>query len=142
MGWITAAFHENTNLEHAESLKVFLFLLKAVAAIAYVFVLGYLAAGGTIEATVWFVLLIAAVFDLVPELLTLDGLTLLPERARQTELAQLILTAVAYLVLTITLFLNVPYTTFTGYATFAALWIIAFLIQESVLFHLGEENGN
>lgn len=134
MGWVTAAFHERHNIHHMESLKLLLFVLKAISAAAYLFVLGYLAGGGAVDAAVWIVLLIGAVFDLVPELLTVNILGELPAHARRAEQVQLGLAVAAYLILVSTLFVDVPARTFIGYATFAVVWIGSFLIQQGALF--------
>lgn len=138
MGWAAEAFRENTNLEHHESVRIFLFMLKAMSAIAYIFVLGYLAAGGILDAVVWLFLLVGAVFDLVPELLTIRVMDDIPPRAQSAELTQLGIAALAYITLAVTLFLSLPTSIFAGYSVFAVLWILSFMIQESVFFLLDE----
>jgi hypothetical protein len=141
MGWGVEAFRENMNLEHTESVRIFQFMLKAVAAMAYIYVLGYFAAGGGMSPIVWAIILIGAVFDLVPELMTMRSVHLLPERAQRAEKTQLGLTAFAYILLAATLFASNGMPVFTGYVAFAVLWIIAFLVQEAVFLHL-EETGD
>lgn len=136
MGWAAEAFRENSNLEHKVTAKIILFILKAVSAIAYIFVLGYLAAGGIIDGAAQIMLILGAVFDLVPEILTLRILDDLPKTAQQIEFAQLILAVLAYTVLVATIFIASPEQTFVGYALFAVLWILSFLIQESTFFLL------
>lgn len=138
MGWVAESFRESTNLEHHESMRILLFILKSVSAIAYVYVLGYLAAGGTVDTMVWLILLIGAIFDLVPEALTLHNLNTLPDYAQRAELTQLGLASFAYVLLVATLFGGTSLPVFPGYIAFSVVWIISFLVQESVFFLLGE----
>lgn len=141
MGWGAEAFRENTNLEHSESVRIFQFILKAVAAMAYISILGYFAAGGEMAGIVWIIILVGAVFDLVPELLTIRNVNTLPETAKRAEMTQLGLTAFAYILLAITFFGGATMPIFGGYIAFAVLWIFAFLVQESVILHLGETDA-
>lgn len=134
MEWMIESFRENMNLEHHESRKIFLFILKAISGIAFIFILGYLAAGGTVDRMVWLILLLGAIFDLVPELITIRAMNALNATAQHAEQIQLVLAALAYLVLATTVILGTPVQPFTGYAVFATLWIISFMIQQSVFF--------
>lgn len=136
MGWVAEAFRENTNLEHQESMRMFLFVLTFVSALVYIYILGYLAAGGVFDTMVWLFLFIGVLFDLLPEVMTLHSLDLLPDTARRVEMTQLGMTMFAYVLLAITLFGGTALPTFLGYVSFAVLWILAFLIQNTVLFHL------
>lgn len=133
MDWLPAAFRDNMNLEHHLSAKIFLFMLKAVSATAYIFVLGYIAAGGAVDAAIHVVLLVGAVFDLIPDAATMQLIHDLPQTAQRAEYLQITLTVLAYLILVTTLFIAAPFGLFTGYAAFATLWIAGFLVQESVL---------
>ncbi len=141
MGWTAEAFRENMNLEHSESARIFQFILKAVAAIAYIYVLGFFAAGGEMSAMIWTVLLVGALFDLIPELLTMHSIHVLPDTAKRAEITQIGIAAFAYILLVITLFSSNGMPVFTGYAAFTLLWIMSFLVQESVLLYLGETGG-
>lgn len=134
MGWAAESFRENMNLEHHESLKIFMFLLKAVSAIAYIFVLGYFAAGGLMEDVVWLMLLIGAVFDLVPELFTLHIMGTLPPKVQQAEATQLVLAVLAYIILAVTLVDSINVPLFEGYAAFTVVWLISFMVQQGVFF--------
>lgn len=142
MGWTAAAFREQMNLGDAETIKIFLFIFKAVAAIGYIFVLGFIAAGGPVGNGVITVLLLAAVLDLVPELLSVKLAGYMPPTARTVEYFQLLLTATAYLILGATLFTTVPISTFAGYSLFAVIWITAFLLQEGVIVLLEPEHDD
>lgn len=133
MRMVTAAFRENMNLDGHELVKVFLFIVKGIAAMAFLFVLGYLAAGGPVTWTVTLLLVLAAIIDLVPELATLRIRASLPPLARRLEDLQLVLTAGAY-VLLIAVLTGTAGDPFVAYAAFATLWLAAFFIQESVLF--------
>jgi len=141
MGWVAEAFRENTNLDHHESVRIFQFILKAVAAIAYIAILGYLAAGGALDGMVWIILMLGAVFDLIPELLTMHSVHSLSKTAKRAEMTQLGLAAFAYILLAATLFSDSTMPVFGGYIAFAVLWIISFLVQESVFLYLGETDA-
>lgn len=133
MRWAIEAFRENTGMEHEQSAKLFFFMLKAVSAMAYLFVLGYLAAGQAFDDTVMLILLLGAVIDLVPEAVTLRIRDRLPEKARAAEDLQLVLKAVAYLMLAAVITRAVV-DLYWSYVAFLLLWLLSFLIEESVLF--------
>ncbi|MDY6770149.1 MAG: hypothetical protein SVU88_04195 [Candidatus Nanohaloarchaea archaeon] len=137
---VTDAFHDRMELRPEESLKVFLFAVKALSAMGFLFVLGHITATGTLSSTTLLVLGLAAVLDLLPELVTVRIMDVLPPRARQAERLQLGLTAAAYAVLAGVVFTSaVP--VFTGYAVFIVLWLASFLVEESVMF-LVEDAGD
>ncbi len=132
MDWFADTFRDNTGLEHEELLKVFFFVMKAVSAIAFVFVLGYLSATRSFDRPIVLILLLASVVDLVPEAITVRNLAHLPERAMKAEKTQLALKAVAYLLLTASITSVAP-DPFTAYVTFTIVWLLSFLIEESAL---------
>lgn len=138
MEWAAAAFRENTGLEHVEAVKVGQFVVKALAAAAYLYVLGVLTAGGTVDVAVRTVLVIAAVIDIVPELITVRLRPHLPRRARRLEDVQLVLRAIAYVLLAGILLGAAP-DVVVAYTLFTVLWLVAFVLEESVMFLLGAE---
>lgn len=131
-------FRENTGLEHMETVKIGQFVAKSLAAAAYLSVLHLLARGGTVDVAVTTVLIVAAVIDLVPELVTIQLRRHLPSRARRMEDAQLVLRGVAYLLLAGVVTGMAP-DTMLAYAAFTALWLAAFVCEEAVLFLLDDD---
>ncbi len=79
---ITDRFHDAMHLQPAETFKIFMFVLNAVAAMAYLFVLGQLTVLGGMTSTLWLIVVLAAVLDLVPEIVTVRMLQVLPDAAR------------------------------------------------------------
>ncbi len=133
MEWAAESFRENMNLEHHESLKILLFVLKSLSGIAFVFVLGFLAAGGRIDNMVLFILILAAVLDLIPEYLSIRAMGWLNDAARKAEQVQLVLAALAYMILATVLYVD-PFQPFYGYAAFTIVWILSFLVQQAAFF--------
>lgn len=134
---ITDRFHQRMELHPAESFKVFLFGVKAVSAMGFLFVFGQVAATGTLPQTATVVLVIAAVLDLLPQVVTLQMIPVLPRIARDAEYLQLVLKLVAYTVLAATVTGAAP-SPVLGYAAFIVLWTGSFLVEESVLFLVGD----
>ncbi|MDY6773875.1 MAG: hypothetical protein SVS85_01640, partial [Candidatus Nanohaloarchaea archaeon] len=133
-------FNRKMELEHEESFKVFLFIAKAVAAIGFIFVLGQISVTGSFSGTAGLILGLSAVLDVVPEVFTLRILRVLPERAARAERLQLFLRGIAYLLL-LSIFLGLAVTVFWTYTAFMLLWLVSFLVEESVMFLVGETDS-
>lgn len=140
MEWASASFRENMNLAHHESLKIFLFILKSVSGIAFIFVLGYLAAGGAVNSMVWIILLFGALLDLIPEYLSIRAMQWLNGAAKRAEQVQLILAALAYTILAGLLYVD-PGAPFLWYAVFCVIWIFSFLVQQATFFLWTQEDA-
>ncbi|MFB6294167.1 MAG: hypothetical protein ABEI97_00245 [Candidatus Nanohaloarchaea archaeon] len=137
MRTIADRFHDQLELHPQESFKVFLFVVKAFAAIGFLFVFGQVAATGDIPPTATVVLVVAAALDLLPQLVTLRMLRAMPRIARDAEYLQLVLKAAAYAVLAATVTGMAP-SPLLGYAAFIVLWTGSFLVEQSVLFLVGD----
>ncbi|MFB6166772.1 MAG: hypothetical protein ABEJ62_00735 [Candidatus Nanohaloarchaea archaeon] len=138
MEWFKQSFRERLNLEHEEVLKIFFFIFKGISAIGFLFILGYLWAGSPLGDVARLVLVLSAAVDLAPEIITLRVLGYLPEKARQAEKLQLLLTAAAYLLLA-SIFLGLTPNPLLAYTAFTALWLLSFLVEESVVFLVRSE---
>lgn len=134
MDWAAAAFQENTNLGQALTGKIFLFLAKAVAAMAYLFVLGYIAAGGTITGGISLFLIVGFVLDLIPDLIMFYAMDDLPNTVQNIEYLQYMISVFAYIILGLTLFVATPNELFLGFASFTIVWLLSFILQESTMF--------
>ncbi|MDY6769073.1 MAG: hypothetical protein SVW02_03120 [Candidatus Nanohaloarchaea archaeon] len=137
---IADRFHHRMELHPAESFKVFLFAVKAFSAMGFLFVFGQVAATGGISRTAGVVLILAAVLDLLPQIVTLRMLSALPDIARDAEYLQLVLKLVAYTVLAATAAGAAP-SPVLGMAAFVVLWTGSFLVEESVLFLVGDADN-
>ncbi|MFB6076862.1 MAG: hypothetical protein ABEK12_01890 [Candidatus Nanohaloarchaea archaeon] len=135
MRWIADAFRENTGLQHVESVKMFLFAVKTMAGAGFLGVLGYLGTGSPLDEAALLIIGLAASIDLgsVPVLLNLRPH--LPPAARRLETVQLVLKAVAYLVLAATLLMSSG-AVFGGYAVFATVWLASYGVEHTAFFLL------
>ncbi|MCJ7478840.1 MAG: hypothetical protein MUP63_01555 [Candidatus Nanohaloarchaeota archaeon QJJ-7] len=133
-------FHTNMELEPEESFKAFLFIVKSLAAIGFLFVLGQVSVLGEITRIAALILVLSAVLDLVPEAFTFRMMRVIPEKAREAEKLQLILKVFAYFML-LSIFFGLAVEVFWAYSAFMILWLASFVVEESVMFLLEETDS-
>jgi membrane protein YdbS with pleckstrin-like domain len=136
---ILASDEDDHGVGNSAAIKAFTLLTLSTAAMRYLFVEGFLAAGSSLSGPIVWLVGIAFFIETLPDIWLYRGpLQQNHPKAKKLVETHYIIEAISYILLLAAVFNLFPYPQFYVYSAFLLLWIFSFLVGEAVVIFLDQ----